>query len=143
MCSPGVIVLEFTQTVLFLFVFFNMIQFFFLNCRKNSTSLDLLTKYIKTANTSSPCHLVLSSRIRLLATTVTAPLHPALSLASLLMLLTMAPLEYLLSVSSHLCLGLPLFHDPLILPSIMSSYIPPAVTIMSKGAPLPTLSILV
>ena len=35
--------------------------------------------------THSPSHLVPSSRIRLLATAVVAPLHPALSLASRLM----------------------------------------------------------
>ena len=48
-------------------------------------------------------HLVPSSRIRPLATAVEAPLHPALSLASRLMLLVVAPLEYPLSVSSHIC----------------------------------------
>ena len=44
-----------------------------------------------------------SSRIRPLATAVAAPLHPALSLASCLVLLMVAPLAYPLSVSSHLC----------------------------------------
>ena len=41
-----------------------------------------------------PCYLVASSCIRPLATAVAAPLHPALSLASRLMLLMVAPLEY-------------------------------------------------
>ena len=50
-------------------------------------------------------HLVPSSRIRPLATAVAAPLHPSLSLASLLVLLMVAPLAYPLSVSSHLCLA--------------------------------------
>ena len=49
-----------------------------------------------------------SSRIRPLATAVVAPLHPALYLASRLMLLVVAPLAYPLSVSSHLCIGLPI-----------------------------------
>ena len=80
----------------------------------------------------SPCHIVPSSRIRPLATAVVAPLHPALSLASRLMLLMVAPLAYPLSVSSHLCLGLPLFLAPFILPSIVSSSIPPALTSCPK-----------
>ena len=80
----------------------------------------------------SPCHLVRSSRIRPLATAVAAPLHPALSLAFRLMLLMVAPLAYPLSVSSHFCLGLPLFLAPFILPSITSSSIPPALTTCPK-----------
>ena len=80
----------------------------------------------------SPCHLVPSSRIRLLATAVAAPLHPALSLAYRLMVLMVAPLEYPMSVSSHLCLGLPLLLAPFILPSITSSSIPPALTTCPK-----------
>ena len=67
-----------------------------------------------------------SSRIRPLATAVAAPLHPALSLASRLMLLMVTPLEYPSSVSSHICLGLPLLLAPFILPSITSSSTPPA-----------------
>ena len=51
-----------------------------------------------------PCYLVPSSRIRPLATAVAAPPHPALPLASRLMLLMVAPLEYPLSVSSHFVL---------------------------------------
>ena len=78
------------------------------------------------------CYLVPSSRIRPLATVVAAPLHPALSLASLLMLLMVASLEYHLSVSSHLCIGLPLLLAPFILPSITSSSIPPALTTCPK-----------
>ena len=42
------------------------------------------------------------------------------------------PLEYPLSVSSHLCLGLPLLLAPFILPSITSSSIPPALTTCPK-----------
>ena len=80
----------------------------------------------------SPCHLVPSSRIRPLATTVVAPLHPALSLASRLMLLTVAPIAYPLRVSTHICLVLPLFLVPFILPSITSSHIPPALTTCPK-----------
>ena len=80
----------------------------------------------------SPCHLVPSRRIRPLATAVVAPLHPALSLASRLMLLIVAPLAYPLRVSTHLCLGLPLFLAPFILPSITSSSIPPALTTCPK-----------
>ncbi len=45
-------------------------------------------------SSKTPCHLVPSSRIRLLATAVAAPLHPALSLACRLMVLMVAPLEY-------------------------------------------------
>ena len=45
-----------------------------------------------------------------------------------IMLLVAAPLEYPLSVSSHLCRGLPLFLASFILPSIMSSSIPPVLT---------------
>ena len=82
--------------------------------------------------TTSPCHLVPSSRIRLLATAVAAPLHPALSLAYRLMVLMVPPLEYPMSVSSHLCLGLPLLLAPFILPSIASSSIPPALTTCPK-----------
>ena len=81
---------------------------------------------------SCTCYLVPSSRIRLLATSVAAPLHPALSLAYRLMLLMVAPLEYPMSVSSHLCLGLPLLLAPFILPSITSSSIPPALTTCPK-----------
>ena len=80
----------------------------------------------------SPCHLVPSSRIRLLATAVAAPLHPALSLAYRLMVLMVAPLEYPMSVSSHVCRGLPLLLAPFILPSITSSSIPPALTTCPK-----------
>ena len=75
-----------------------------------------------------PCYLVPSSRIRLLETSVAAPLHPALSLAYRLMLLMVAPLEYPMSVSIHLCIGLPLLLAPFILPSVTSSSIPPALT---------------
>ena len=75
---------------------------------------------------------VRSSRIRLLATAVADLLHPALSLAYRLMLLMVAPLEYPMSVSSHLCIGLPLLHAPFILPSITSSSIPPALTTCPK-----------
>ena len=77
-------------------------------------------------------YLVPSSRIRLLATSVAAPLHPALSLAYRLMLLMVAPLEYPMSVSIHLCLGLPRLLAPFILPSITSSSIPPALTTCPK-----------
>ena len=63
---------------------------------------------IPSSITLLPCYLVPSSRIRPLATAVAAPLHPALSLASRFMVLMVAPLEYPMSVSSHLCLGLPL-----------------------------------
>ena len=79
-----------------------------------------------------PCYLVPSSRIRLLATSVAAPLHPALSLAYRLMLLMVAPLGYPMSVSSHLCLGLPLLLAPFILPSITSSSMPHALTTCPK-----------
>ena len=78
-----------------------------------------------------PC-LVPSSPIRPLATVARAPVHPALSLASRIMLLMVAPLEYHLSVSSHLCLGLPLLLVPFILPSITSYSIPPALTTCPK-----------
>ena len=78
------------------------------------------------------CYFVPSSCIRLLATSVADPLHPALSLAYRLMLLMVAPLEYPMSVSSHLCLGLPLLLAPFILPSITSSSIPPALTTYPK-----------
>ena len=47
-------------------------------------------------------YIVPPSRIRPPATVVAAPLHPALYLAYRLMLLMVAPLEYPLSVSSHL-----------------------------------------
>ena len=80
----------------------------------------------------APCHLVPSSRIRLLATAVAAPLHPALSLAYRLMVLIVAPLEYPMSVSNHLCLGLPLLLAQFMLPSITSSSIPPALTTCPK-----------
>ena len=79
-----------------------------------------------------PCYLVPSSRIRPLATAVAAPLHPALSLAYRLMVLMVAPLENPMSVSSHLCLGLPLLLAPFILPSITSSSIPTALTTCPK-----------
>ena len=69
----------------------------------------------------SPCHLVQSSRIRLMMTAVAALLHPALSLAHRLMTLMVAPLEYPVSVSSHICLGIPLLLAPLLLPSIHAS----------------------
>ena len=69
-----------------------------------------------------PCP-VPSSRIRPLSTAVAAPLHPALSLAYRLMLLMVTPLEYPLSVSSHIYLGLPLLLAPFILPRITSSSI--------------------
>ena len=77
--------------------------------------------YISTAQ--SPCHLAPSSHIRPLATAAAASLHQALSLASRLMLLVLAPFAYPLSVSSHLCRGLPLFLAPFFLPSITSSSI--------------------
>ena len=66
-------------------------------------------------------YLVPSSRIRPMATAVAAPLHPALSLASHLMLLMVATFEYgmPLSVSSHLFLCLPLLLAPFILRSII------------------------
>ena len=83
---------------------------------------------------SLPCYLVPSSRIRLLATSVAAPLHPALSLAYRLMLLMVASLEYPTSVSSHLCLGIPLLLAPFILLSITSSSIHPALTKWAKVA---------
>ena len=79
-----------------------------------------------------PCYPVPSSRILPLATAVVAPLHPALSLASRRMLLMVAPFEYPSSVSTHICLGLPLFLDPFILPSITSSSIPPALITCPK-----------
>ena len=75
-----------------------------------------------------PCYFVPSSRIRLLATALTAPLHPALLLATRLMLLMVAPLECPLSVSSHLYLCLGLLLAPFIIPSITSSSIPHALT---------------
>ena len=65
-------------------------------------------------------YIVPSSRIRPLATAVAAPLHPALSLESSLMLLMVGPLEYPLCVSSHFCLGIPLLLAPFILSSITS-----------------------
>ena len=75
-------------------------------CSVVSVELDKLCKWFSSEQTSLPCYLVPSSHIRPLATAVAAPLHPALSLASRLMLLMIAPLEYPLSVSSHLCLVL-------------------------------------
>ena len=69
---------------------------------------NIIAQFITLQRKISPYHLVPSSRIRPLATAVAAPLHPALSLASRLMLLVVAPLAYPLSVSSHLCLGLPI-----------------------------------
>ena len=92
------------------------------------TRIDVMLMQCNPLTNLSPCHLVPSSRIRPLATAVVAPLHPALSLASRLILLMVALLEYPLSVSSHLCIGLPLFLAPFILPSITSSSIPPALT---------------
>ena len=80
-------------------------------------------------HTLSPCAVESQPT---LATAVVAPLHPALSLPSRLMLLMVAPFAYSLSVSSHLCLGVPLFLDPFILPSITSSSIPPALTTCPK-----------
>ena len=70
-------------------------------------------------------------------------IDPALYLASRLMFLVVAPLAYPLSVSSHLCLGLPLFLAPFILPSITSSSIPPALTTCPKQplSPLTPVSI--
>ena len=53
---------------------------------------------------------------------VVAPLHPALSLASLLVLLMVALLECPLSVASHLCIGLPLLLATFILPRITSIF---------------------
>ena len=90
---------------------------------------------IQTCFLLPPCfnpYLVPSSRIRRLATSVAVPFHPTISLASLLMLLMVAPLEYPFSVSSHLCLGLPLLLAPFILPSITASSILPALTMCPK-----------
>ena len=75
--------------------------------RWTSSSSSIVYHRIRCANLharthnslSPPCHIVPSSRIRPLATAVAAPLHPALSLASRLMLLMVAPLEYPLSLS--------------------------------------------
>ena len=99
-----------------------------------SLSLHVYTSFSipRSSVTTPPCHLVPSSRIRLLATAVAAPLHPAQSLAYHLMVLMVAPLEYPMSVSSHLCRGLPLLLAPFILPSITSSSIPPALTTCPK-----------
>ena len=47
-------------------------------------------------------------------------------------LLMVAPLEFHFRVFSHLCLGLPLLRAPFTLPSITSSFIPPALTTCPK-----------
>ena len=57
------------------------------------------------------------------------------------MLLMVAPLEYPMSVSSHLCLGLPLLLAPFILPSIPSFSIPPALTMFQSSLMQPLASL--
>ena len=86
---------------------FNSIQFNSMVARRHHHFYQLPVAIELNIN-NSPCHLE-SSRIRPLATAVAAPLHPSLSLPTHLMLLMVAPLKYPFSVSSHLCLGLPLF----------------------------------
>ena len=63
---------------------------------------------------------------------VVAPLHPALSLASRLMQLLVASFAYPLSVSSLLCLGIPLLLAPFILPGRASRHLPSLL--LSPGA---------
>ena len=88
----------------------------------------LLSVFQRWTDTVHGSYLVPSSRIRPLVRAVAAPLHPFLSLASRLMLLMVAPLEYPLSVSNHICLGLPLLLAPFILPSSTSYSIPHSLT---------------
>ena len=76
------------------------------------------------------CRRVASDSLRQPWQLLSIPFYPWRTYC--LMLLMVAPLEYPMSVSSHLCLRLPLLLAPFILPSITSSSIPPALNTYPK-----------